>query len=77
MEKNVGGVDRIVRFVVGGLVSIVGFTALIGVVDLGVGSVLSAVLLVLGLVVFVTAAIQRCPPYSLLGIDTCPVSDRS
>lgn len=59
MTRNVGTVDRIVRAVVGlGLLSLVfvGPETLWG---------------LLGLIPLATAAIGYCPPYALLGINTC------
>ena len=63
MTKNVGGIDRIVRIVVGlGLVAAaatetVGLWGYIGVVPL------------------LTGAMGWCPPYSLFGINTCKLKD--
>jgi len=77
MEKNVGGLDRTVRFVVGAVLALAGIGGLAGAIDIGSGSVIPGVLVAVGVVVLVTATIQWCPPYSLLGINTCSVSDRN
>ena len=74
MEKNVGGMDRIVRLGVGVVLLAVGlagfaelFTYEIGPITTMIGS---AILAVLGLILVVTGALQQCVINSLLGIDT-------
>ena len=66
MQKNVGSIDRAIRALVG-----VGLLAayLLG----GIQGTLGIVALVAGIVMLGTAAIGWCPPYSLLGINTCGV----
>jgi len=59
MTKNIGDIERIVR-IVGGLVLI----ALAATGTVGVWGWL-------GLVPLATGLIGWCPPYSLLGINTC------
>ncbi len=59
MTKNIGGIERIVR-IVGGLVLI----ALAATGTVGVWGWL-------GLVPLATGLAGWCPPYSLLGINTC------
>ena len=59
MTKNIGNIERIVR-IVGGLVLI----ALAATGTLGVWGWL-------GLVPLATGLVGWCPPYSLLGINTC------
>ncbi len=64
MQKNVGTVDRTIRALVG--------IALLAAYFLGaVAGTLGIVALVVGIVMLGTAAIGWCPPYSLLGINTC------
>jgi quinol-cytochrome oxidoreductase complex cytochrome b subunit len=66
MQKNVGSIDRTIRAVVG--------IALLAAYFLGaVGGTLGIVALVVGIVMLGTAALGWCPPYSLLGINTCGV----
>ena len=66
MQKNVGGIDRAIRAVVG--------IALLAAYFLGaVQGTLGIVALVVGVVMLGTAALGWCPPYSLLGINTCGV----
>ena len=67
MKANVGGVDKILRIVV--------------------GLVLLSLILILegnarwwglvGIVPLVTGLFNFCPLYSLLGINTCPLKDKS
>jgi hypothetical protein len=62
--KNEGNVDRIIRVIVGlGLLSlvVVGPQTLWGLV---------------GLVPLLTGIFGFCPAYKLLGLNTCPVSNR-
>ena len=65
MARNVGGIDRILRIVVGlaliglALTGTVGWWGWIGIVPLG------------------TALIGFCPLYPLLGINTCPAAPRA
>lgn len=59
MTKNIGNIERIIR-IVGGLVLI----ALAATSTMGVWGWL-------GLVPLATGLVGWCPPYSLLGINTC------
>jgi hypothetical protein len=59
MNKNIGGVERVVR-VVGGLV-------LVGLAATGQIGVWGWI----GLLPMATGLMGWCPPYSLLGINTC------
>jgi hypothetical protein len=66
MKKNVGGIDRIIR----GLVGIAALAAFF----LGmVSGTLGYVALAVGVVMLGTAVIGWCPPYALLGINSCPM----
>ncbi|MCU4926991.1 DUF2892 domain-containing protein [Halobacteria archaeon AArc-dxtr1] len=63
MDRNVGGLDRFLRFVVA--ITLVGY-------GYRTRSRLSGTLAFLaGFDLFATAVIQRCPLNALLGIDTC------
>lgn len=61
MNKNVGGIDKIIRILLGGvlialtLTNVIGWWGWIGVVPL------------------LTGLFSRCGLYSLLGINTCPL----
>jgi hypothetical protein len=60
MKANVGGIDRILRIVVG--LALVAWAALLG------GPVWAWV----GLVPLATGVVGFCPLYPLLGLNTCP-----
>ena len=66
MQKNVGGIDRAIR-------ALVGVALLAAYLLGGIQGTLGIVALVAGIVMLGTAAIGWCPPYSLLGINTCGV----
>ncbi len=59
MTKNVGGVDRILRIVVGLALIAAAATGAIGVWGY------------IGLVPLATGLMGWCPPYALLGFNTC------
>lgn len=59
MKQNVGGIDRILRIVVGLVLIGLTLTGTIGAWGW------------LGLLPLATGAIGWCPPYGLLGINTC------
>jgi hypothetical protein len=63
MNANVGGIDKILRIVVG--------LALIAYALLGTGS--WHMLGWIGVVPLATALLGFCPAYTLLGINTCPM----
>jgi sulfite exporter TauE/SafE len=58
MKRNVGSIDRVIR--------IVGGVALIA-----IGLVYGTWWGALGLVPLITALIGWCPPYAILGMNTC------
>ncbi len=62
MTKNVGGIDRILRIVIGALL-ILGY--FIG------GDGAYSWLYLLGIIPLATGLIGWCPPYAILGINTC------
>jgi hypothetical protein len=64
MKKNVGTVDRVIRGIIG-IIAIAAFA--MGMVE----GTLGIVALVVGVVMLGTAIISWCPPYALLGINTC------
>lgn len=64
MKRNVGSVDRIVRTVVGLAV-------------IAAGVIFQSWWGAIGLVPLGTAMIGWCPPYALLGINTCSVRSAS
>lgn len=65
MTTNVGPVDRLIRAIAG--------IAILSLVFIGPQSWWG----LLGLIPLGTALIGWCPPYALLGINTCPASRRT
>jgi hypothetical protein len=61
MKQNVGGIERVVRIVAG--------LVLLGLAATGVVGVWGW----LGVVPLATGLIGWCPPYAMLGINTCSV----
>ena len=61
MKTNVGGIDKILRIVVG--------IALIAMAALGVVGAWGWI----GVVPLLTGLLGTCPAYSLLGMHTCPL----
>lgn len=68
MDKNVGGVDRIGRIVIGIVVAIAGIAALTG--YWAVGAVAGAVAIIIGAILLLTGTTQKCPINKAAGIDT-------
>lgn len=66
MNKNVGTIDRAVR-------TIVGIAAIAAYALEMVSGTLGIISLIVGIVMIGTAAIGWCPPYALLGINSCGV----
>jgi hypothetical protein len=66
MQKNVGSVDKVVRIIVG--------LALLSLLVLRNDS--SRWLGLIGVVPLLTVALSWCPLYTLLGIKTCPATDK-
>ena len=65
MTKNVGGIDRLLRIVVG--------LVLIGLAATGTVGWWGW----LGVIPLATGLFRFCPAYTLLGMNTCPIKDRS
>ena len=59
MKSNVGGMDRILRIVIGAVLVLLAVSGQVGVWGW------------IGLLPLATGLIGWCPPYSLLGISTC------
>ncbi len=59
MKSNVGGIDRILRIVIGAVLVILALTGQVGAWGW------------IGLLPLATGLTGWCPPYSLLGINTC------
>jgi membrane protein implicated in regulation of membrane protease activity len=63
MKSNVGGIDRILRIVVGLVLIGLTFTGTVGVWGW------------LGVVPLATGALGWCPPYAIFGWSTCKVKN--
>lgn len=61
MKSNIGGIERIVRVVVGGIIISLAFWGP------------KTLWAYLGIIPIATGLIGWCPPYALLGISTCKV----
>ncbi|AZQ13783.1 MULTISPECIES: DUF2892 domain-containing protein [Halorubrum] len=73
MQKNVGGYDRSVRFVLGPILILVGIAAFGGFVTLSAGTlglVLAGAAVVVGAVFTATATTQKCPLNAAIGMNT-------
>lgn len=69
--KNVGGLDKNLRMVLGAVLVGVGLMpALVGISPNGA---LHWVIMGLGLVSFATGFFNFCPAYTLIGVNTCGV----
>ena len=60
MDKNIGGVDKILR-------------AILGLGIIGAGIFLQSWWGAVGVVLLLTSLMGWCPPYALLGINTCKI----
>ena len=69
METNVCALDRTVRLALGVVLALVGVAIVAEVIELGVA--IGGVALLAGVVLIGTGAMQLCPIYSIVGIDTC------
>ncbi len=69
MKKNVGGMDRTARFVVGVILLIVAAVA-------PIEMAWRVVALIVALVALVTATVRFCPANLLLGINTCETEQK-
>lgn len=73
-ERNVGGVHRTGRYVLGPVLVALGVAALAGVLPGGTWPVGLACLFV-GAVTLVEAHTQKCPGYAALSINTCELPE--
>ena len=65
MSANVGGLDRILRIIVG--LALIAYAIPIGFPDTGWNAVGW-----IGVVPILTAIFRFCPAYTLLGVSSCP-----
>lgn len=64
-KKNVGSTDRTIRAIVGVVLLALAATTLAGIWMWVAG--------IVGVVMLATAALGTCPPYAILGINTCRI----
>ena len=69
MKKNMGKVDRILRVIVAIVLAVLYFT------DIITGTI-GLVVLIFACVMFLTSLMGSCPPYNLLGINTCKMKEQ-
>ena len=70
MQKNVGGVDRIGRLVLGVVLLLIGFFA-----PLGAGW--QTVVFIVAAIALITGIFQYCPANQILGVNTCRSGDKA
>lgn len=68
MDKNVGGLDRNARFIIGALLVLAGILIYLDYLALGVVAAVIAV--VVGAILLVTGYMQKCPINQAAGINT-------
>ncbi|MFY0651074.1 MAG: DUF2892 domain-containing protein [Cyclobacteriaceae bacterium] len=68
MKKNMGNIDRVVRFVIAILFSTLYFLGYIS-------GTIGLILLVVSVVFALTSIISFCPLYAVFGMKTCAVDD--
>lgn len=69
MKKNMGNTDKIIRFVLAAIITVLYFTGT-------VTGTLGIVLLIVAGVFVVTSLVNFCPLYTLFGLKTCPAEKR-
>ncbi len=74
MNKNVGGMDRLARLVIGPILVLAGIAGYAGLLVLAVGplpqALTSVLVLLVGMILLVTGLIQKCPLNRILGFNT-------
>lgn len=69
MKQNMGSTDKTIRLILAALFAVLFFTNV-------VTGVFGYVLLALGAVFALTSLVGFCPLYAIVGLNTCPVSER-
>ncbi len=70
MKKNMGGTDRIIRFIVAAVIGVLFYMNIIE-------GTLAYVLLALAAVFVLTSFVSFCPLYALVGLNTCKVKAKN
>jgi hypothetical protein len=68
MKRNVGGLDRTGRLVIGAIAALAGIAAVAGYWD--VSALVGGVALAVGAILLFTGTTQKCPINEAAGIDT-------
>lgn len=68
MEKNVGGIDRTGRIIIGIIAAIAGIAAVTG--YWAIGATAGGIAILVGVILLVTGTTQKCPLNDAAGIDT-------
>ncbi len=66
MKKNMGQIDRIIRFVVAIIIGVLFYTGILN-------GTLAYILLGLSGIFLITSFISFCPLYTLVGLSTCRI----
>ena len=69
MKKNIGSIDKVIRFLVAALIAVLFFTKVIT-------GTIGIILLVFAGILVLTALMGFCGLYSLFGISTCKVQEK-
>jgi len=69
MKKNIGKVDKILRFSIG-------FLAIVVVLLEAITGVWANILLILGALMLITASVNFCPLYLLFNWTSCKIKDK-
>jgi hypothetical protein len=72
MERNVGSTDGTARMLIGAVAGLLSLATLANVVSLP--AIASPALGIVSIAMIGTSLTGFCPLYTLLGVDTCPVS---
>lgn len=68
MKKNMGGADRIIRFVVAAVIGLLYWQGIIA-------GTLAYVLMAVAAIFVITSFISFCPLYSIVGLRTCKIKE--
>ena len=69
MKQNMGSTDKTIRLILAALFAVLFLTNV-------VTGVFSYVVLALGAIFALTSLVGFCPLYAIVGLNTCPVSER-
>lgn len=77
-EKNVGGIHRTGRYVLSPVLVVLGLAVLTGWLSVApglTGAVVGVVAVFAGVVSYIEARTQKCPGYTVMGINTCELPE--